>query len=97
MAIILPTSLIKSLRLKFGVLRFNTLVNRCENAKAASDINQRLASTCFSFLPDVHISNLGWVPNYDLNRFCIEEKFSTCEKLSNVFFLLNLPKRYLTQ
>ena len=82
-------SLIKTLRLKFGVMDFSTIINKCSNKNESQEINLRLNGTCLSFLPDVRLKFLGNIPKYEHFHGAREERISSCNKLSNIFRLLN--------
>jgi flagellar biosynthesis protein FlhG len=82
-------SVVKTLRKKYGVKSFNTVVNKCSAVRDAKDVNRRLLGTCLSFLPDVKIRGIGQIPLYSDKQNFSEEFNSTCKELSNIFQLLH--------
>ena len=82
-------SLIKTLRLRYGVKFFKTIINRCDEARVGKDLTTRLINTCHSFLPDVTVQNIGDIPTYVGVQSIEAEINSTYTNLNNVFHLLN--------
>jgi len=82
-------SLIKTLRLRYGVKFFKTIINRCDEARIGKDLTTRLINTCYSFLPDVTVQNIGDIPTYVGEQSIEAEINSTYTNLNNVFHLLN--------
>jgi len=82
-------SLIKTLRLRYGVKFFKTIINRCDEARVGKDLTTRLINTCHSFLPDVTVQNIGDIPTYVGEQSIEAEINSTYTNLNNVFHLLN--------
>ena len=82
-------SLIKTLRLHYGVKEFSLIVNKCDSINECSHFSRRIDNTCMSFLPDVKVQMLGRLPTI-INR-CREKDSSQeiSKNLGNVVSLLN--------
>lgn len=81
-------SLIKTLRTKYGVLDYITIVNKCDSIEDEQEMFNRIISTCQTFLPDVRVCNRGSIPNYK-NKSFEQEKNSTSKFFNNLFFHLD--------
>ena len=82
-------SLIKTMRVRYGVRSFYGIVNRCDKTQLSSELLSRLINTCHAFLPDIKIKNIGQIPIFANDESNILEKNSTHQNLSNIFNLLN--------
>ena len=82
-------SLIKTLRLNYGVKEFKTVTNRSDNLLAEKEINERLTNTCMTFLPDVRIKNIGSISRLDNHITNEAERISLRNNLCNIFEFFN--------
>lgn len=82
-------SLIKTLKLKFGVNNYSILLNKCDSKIDEDNISNSLLRTCNTFLPDIYIKKLGRINNYNLPTQLNGEIISTDLIWSNVYEYLN--------
>ena len=82
-------SLIKTLRLNYGVKEFKTVTNRSDSLKVEKEINERLTNTCMTFLPDVRIKNIGSISRLDKHISNEAERISLRNNLCNIFEFFN--------